>query len=553
MRTFIYLLIFITSLQGKAQKWNPLFKKGSLYFFSTYFEDSSYMAPLHGIYEENNGKEKAVRHFENGHLIQEKKWTSNIQTHNYDILQRKPFIAEYQVWDSLGRKNEFWRISEWKEGRRLLEITVYYPNGKKLVEFKYVQLTAQEYLNNYPDTLHDNEIDDNGLCATLVPIGLSQEWNDNGVLVSQKEYAFDPRPIIEEERRIGEYIHNYPNGKPWEIYQYPNPNPYRKLFPYKKYYENGQLLSELYFQSEGKAIKKEFTSNGDLSLIQWITNYNQIPNENRTQWYSYDKLCYRMRDESPHADTIEFERNAPNQFTYLLIKKDNITTINKNDPNGLPIEKTTLLPDSSQKREFYKSGELIKYIEQNDNLENITEFPSSSKMIKYQKVDGIIQGKFTYYDNDIQIQQFNYVNGIRHDNSSEVSIGYVWSLENSNHIDSLYIHTYRRKSYYPFTLCKADTSGQSNRIHAAISQFVEDWNNNIGYNWNNKIEQLPIAEVCWARGEQFTIIEVIELLRDPTYLIYYDNGYIEFLNRDHEWSDLLPLIHNFKLELFDED
>ncbi len=548
MRPIITTLLVLCASITFAQKWNPAFKKGGLYFFSTYYTDSTCSIPLNGTLEETIGSEKAVRQFHNGHLINEKKWLLKIQTHDYHIIKNKPFSALYEVWDSLGHINERWKIFENPNGRRQLDITVFYSNGKKLVQYSYVQLTAQEYNEHFPDTLPTQKIDDQGFSPALVPVGKSLEWTENGTLIAQKEYAFDPRCITEEERRIGKFIRNYPNGLPWEIIEYPSKNPYRNLHPYKKYYENEKLMSELYFLSDGKAIKKEFTTNGKLSLIQWITNFNQIPNDNRTQWYSYDGLCYRMRDESPQADTVEFERNTATRFTYLLIKKNNITTINKNDPNGVPLEKTAIYPDSTSRTEIFKSGKLFKNIVHKDNIEMIQEMAADNHLFIYQKKNGIIEGEFQSIHNGKEVQRFLYKDGISYDHPST----FTYAVDSINSIDSLYNNAYRRKSYYPFTLCLADTSNQIQEIKKAIGQFELDWKKHIPYPWSYKMEEMPLAEISWARGDQFTIIEILQTLSIPTYLIYYDHGYSEFLNREKEWSDISSSPFRYKLELFEQ-
>jgi hypothetical protein len=546
LTTFLFIFFACISF---AQKWNPTHKKGGLYFFSTYYADSTCKEALNGTLEETIGNERAIREFKNGHLIREKKWHLKTQTHDYHIIQSKPFSALYLVWDSLGRINERWKISETENQRRQLDITVFYSNGKKLVEYSYVQLTAEEFKKNFPDSLSDQQIDDQGFSPALVPVGKSLEWSENGTLISQKEYSFDPRPIAEEDRRSGKYIHNYPNGSPWEQIEYPENNPYRKLYPYKKFYDNGKTMAELSFLPNGKAVKKEYTTTGELSLVQLITNYNQIPNQNRTQWYSYNGLCYRMRDEDPLADTIEFERNLPTRFTYLHLKKNDITTIIKNDPNGLQVEKTTIYPDSTKKIEKYKAGKLIKIIEQKDNFEKIKEFTSDSLIWNYQRIDGIIQGEFVCTENETEVQRLHYIDGISFNHLSEIT----YTKDSLNSVDSLYQNAYRRKSYYPFTICTADTSGLYHHTKSALGQFEMDWNNNIGYPWNHVVQEIPIAEISWARGKSFTMIEIIETLRAPAYIIYYDDGYIEFLNREVDWTDLVPVLLNFKLNLFDQD
>jgi hypothetical protein len=256
-----------------------------------------------------------------------------------------------------------------------------------------------------------------------------------------------------------------------------------------------------------------------------------------------------MRDEDPLADTIEFERNLPTRFTYLHLKTNDITTIFKKDPNGLPVEKTTIYPDSTKKIEKYKVGKLVKIIEQKDNLEKIKEFTSDSLICNYQRIDGIIQGEFVCMENETEVQRLQYVDGISFNHQSEIT----YTKDSLNNVDSLYQNAYRRKSYYPFTLCTADTSGLYHYTKSALGQFEMDWNNNIGYPWNHAIQEMPIAEICWARGKSFTMIEIIETLRAPAYILYYDDGYIEFLNREIDWTDLVPVLLNFKLNLFDQD
>jgi len=549
MRLLLIMAWLISTHLGLGQDWNPAFKKGSLYFFSTYFTDSTLTQRMEGRHAEEHQDYRAVRIFDNGHLIQEQKWSRNIQTHDYHIVQRSPFSALYTVWDSLGRINERWELKESKDRHRILQISVFYPNGKSMLRFEYTQLTEKEQLEFQPEGYNPNDIDDGRFSPILIPSGRYEEWNDQGLLINRKEYRFDPRPISEEERRIGRYIRNYPNGSPWEIHEYPNQNPYLALHPYKIYFDNGKIQSELNFLDNGTAMKREYYADGKLSTQQVITHYNTIPNKNKTSWYSPEGFCFRMRTEDPKADTVEFERNPSKIYTYLHVKKQGITLITKRLPNGILLESKQILEDSTLIIEKYKNGIPQIKIEQKNNLEKITEFESPSIRYEFQRINGKIEGRLTCFSKDSITAILQYENGIcNRDNPSPPPI-HLFSLS----IDSIYQNGHRNANYYPFTLCTSDTAGQAIFIKTALSWFDIDWKSNVRYHWSEVIENMPVAKINWARGPSYTIIEVIETLQSPTYLVYYDNGYREFLNREKDWENLTPLVIQFKMDLMNQD
>jgi antitoxin component YwqK of YwqJK toxin-antitoxin module len=549
MRFLLLLLWLITVHLGFSQDWNPSYKKGSLYFFSTYFTDSTLNQRMEGKHIEEHIGFRAVRIFENGMLINEQKWKNNIQTHDYHILQKSPFSANYEVWDSLGRINERWKLRETVDHHRILQISVYYPDGKIMLRFQYTQLTEKEQLEFHPEGYRPEDIDNDGFSPILVPTSISEEFNEKGQITSRKEYRFDPRPISEEERRIGRYTRNYPDGSPWEIHDYPNQNPYLGLHPFKIYSDNGKIQSELKFLDNGKALKSEYYNDGKLSSQQVITNYNTIPNQNKTSWYSPEGFCFRMRTENPQADTIEFERNLSQIYTYLHTQNQGITLITKRLPNGILLESKQILEDSTLIIEKYKNGILQIKIEQKNNVEKITEFESPSIRYEFQRINGKIEGRFVCFSQDSITAILQYENGICYrDNPPQPPIQLFTSS-----IDSIYQNGHRNANYYPFTLCTSDTTGQATTIKTALSWFDNDWKRNVRYHWSEVIENMPVAKINWARGQSYTIIEVIETLQSPTYLVYYDNGYREFLNRDKEWESLTPLVIQFKMDLMNQD
>lgn len=546
----LVLLVYLMSVQfGFGQVWNPDYKKGSLYFFSTYFTDSTLNQLMEGDHEESIGNFRANRTFKKGQLLSEKKWLGNIQTHNYRVIQENPFVGVYEVWDSLGRINESWQLKETPDHHRTLDITVYFPNGKKMIRFQYTQLPQAEQLQYQPEGYDAHKIDDGGYSPILVPTSISEEWNDKGQLISKKEYRFDPRSISEEERRIGKYIRNYPDGSPWEIHEYPNPNPYLGLHPFQIYSDNGKIQSELKFLNNGKAMKREYYADGKLSSQQVITNYNTIPNQNKTSWYSPDGYCFRMRTEDPEADTVEFTRNTSKIYTYLHTKKEGITIITKRLPDGLLLESKQILEDSTVIIQYYKNGILHEKIEQKNKIEKIIEIESDSISYQYQRIDSKIEGTFTCYNHDSITALLLYKNGICYrDYPPNPTIDC-----SSSTMDSIYRYGHRSANYYPFTLCTSDTANQAIAIKTALIWFDIDWKQNVRYHWSDVIENMPVAKINWARGPSYTIIEVIETLQSPTYLVYYDNGYREFLNRDKEWESLTPLVIQFKMDLMNQD
>lgn len=549
MRLLVLLAWFISVHLGFGQDWNPAYKKGSLYFFSTYYTDSTLTHRMEGKHIEEHQDYRAVRIFENGQLIQEQKWNHNIQTHDYHVTQKSPFSANYEVWDSLGRINERWKLRETTDRHRILQISVYFTNGMTMLRFQYTQLTEKEQLEFQPEGYHPNDIDDGGFSPILVPTGISEEKNEHGTLISRKEYRFDPRPISEEERRVGQYIRNYPNGKTWEIHDYPTSNPYRGLHPFQIFYEDGQLQSELNFLDNGKAIKSEYHSNGKLSSKQVITNYNTIPNQNKTTWYSPDGFCFRMRTEDSQADTVEFTRNTFQIYTYLHTQKEGIAVITKRLPSGLLSESKQILEDSTIILQHYKNGILHEKIEQKNNIEKIIEIESDSIRYQYQRIDGKIEGAFTCYNRDSITSLLQYENGIC---NREYPPNPTINFFNST-IDSIYGYGHRSADYYPFTLCTSNTADQAIFIKTALTWFDLDWKQNVRYHWSEVIEDMPVAKISWARGPSYTIIEVVETLQSPSYLVYYDNGYREFLNRDKEWESLTPLVIHFKIDLINQD
>lgn len=549
MRFIVLLAWLISAHLGFGQNWNPAYKKGSLYFFSTYYTDSTLTHRMEGKHVEEHQDYRAVRIFENGHLIQEQKWNRNIQTHDYHIRQKSPFSALYTVWDSLGRINERWELKESKDHHRILQISVFYPNGKSMLRFEYTQLTEKEQLEFQPEGYNSNDIDEGGFSPILVPTGISEEKNEHGTLISRKEYRFDPRPISEEERRMGRYILNYPNGKPWEIHDYPTSNPFRGLHPFQIFYEDGHLQSELSLSNNGKATKSEYYSNGKLSMTQKITNHNHVPNQNTTRWFSPSGQCYRMRNEDPSADTIEYEKTEFNQYRYLQTQKAGVIYTQINDVLGNPLKRQVMLSDSTFLEENFKNNSLINKIERKGYLEKVVVLENNGKKIQFTRIDGKIEGSLTIYKNDTLLDKIMYYQGICH---REYPINPA-TTEITGTADSLYKNANRQENYYPFTLCIKDTQSAKNAALQALSRFESDWKQHIRYHWQMQMDNQPIAQIHWARGLDFTMIEIIGRMQSPVYLIYYDNGYREFLNLEKTWDDLTPLVFLFKMDLLDQD
>lgn len=552
MRLILLMIWLISTQLGLGQDWNPAYKKGSLYFFSTYYTDSTLTHRMEGKHVEEHQDYRAVRIFENGQLIQEQKWSHNIQTHDYHVIQKSPFSANYEVWDSLGRINERWKLRETTDHHRILQITVYFPNGMTMLRFQYTQLTEKEQLEFQPEGYHPYDIDEGGFSPILVPTGISEEKNEHGTLISRKEYRFDPRPISEEERRMGRYIRNYPNGKPWEIHDYPTSNPFRGLHPSQIFYEDGQLQSQVTFSDNGKATRSEYYPSGKLSMIQKITNHNHLPNQNTTRWFSPSGQCYRMRNDDPSADTIEYEKTEFNQYRYLQTQKAGVIYTQINDVLGNPLKRQVTSIDSTCVEENFKNNSLISKIERKGHVEKVVLFENNGNKIQFTRINGKIEGALTILKSDSTIENITYHQGI-------CQLAYPPNPE-INEVtgvtgvaDSLYQNAHRIENYYPFTLCTADIQGAENDTYEALLKFERDWNQHIPYHWQLQMDNQPIASIHWARGEDFTLIEVIERMQSPVYLIYYDQGYQEFLNRDKTWDDLIPQVYLFKMDLMNQD
>ena len=348
--------------QETSCTFNYYNKKGSNYFFSTYWDVSpdilmngtciQYMSNTKDIYEK--------RVFKNG-IIQLELTNYINPTRNrtsFERVKRDSIIAEYKQFREDGKLERTTKYYHDQTGRRCWQDSHYYPNGKMQSVESYAALRAEELKGFSSDVIPEHTIDSEGYGWQVVIVGVSktyfqngklntlstygftknalaaydiglngpyESYNEEGVLVSKGQYVdgrkdgewriyfFDGKlshvQTYKDDFGIGTWVsYNYNTGK-IETTEVFNDEKYYWPVPHTtRYNEQGKVVYEKELLLDGRGFEKSYFDNGTPNDI---TIYYHGPSE-ISEYYAYfetgklkRKTYYRAKNDTLSAEYFE--------------------------------------------------------------------------------------------------------------------------------------------------------------------------------------------------------------------------------------------------------
>ncbi len=449
-------------------------KKGSMYYFSTYYSDYS-QTTREGecTILDQQGRIYEKRVFKNG-IIQSE------ELHNYGsdkirtLYKRKDrdtLIGIAEHFDESGRLESKTTYYWDNEKRRCWKELTYHSNGNVKKESNYVLLpVALVNAHGYqPAPAHI--IDSEGFADAIMPFGWELDYHSNGKISVKKhhrlviadryssydgQYSWDgPYEVWNEQGQLlveGQYkegredgIWNYfhLNGKLSGVKQFDNGTPigtwrsyhtngltsdesfydvdvYNCFTPHQLFYNtNGQLVEEKWIKSNGQGFHRKWTDNGVLVFEEVFMNGpNPQWAEYRKEWYTDGHLKY-FTQLNGRKDTayISYYPNGvlqkinTNGIHYQMQKEQY-----ENGKLKMLSESTTMLDCVKYHFEnYYSNGNLQS---QSDRTKDTTieqyYFHNGHKKLITRKVNFNLDGLYQSFDSTGKVLvQCNYRNGIR--------------------------------------------------------------------------------------------------------------------------------------------
>jgi antitoxin component YwqK of YwqJK toxin-antitoxin module len=469
-----YLLLITFSFSffpiwAQRCEFSYYYKKGSVYFFSTYLEGVNQPRQGECIYQDEQGRIYQKRLFKNG-IIQEE-YTIHFESQKpntiYHRIDKDTLIGKAQYFDVLGRITQevvyYWGIGN----RRAWTQTDYQLNGRKRRQASYVMIPLSELLANGFAMPPEHIIDAEGYADDIVPYGWDLEFHENGKLKSKKFHRF----IVAEngdleqyslEGRVEEFYDNgqkrlsgyYKDGNPDSLWQYYFPNGkvsgvkqfrnnlgygvWREYHPngitsfettynediydpftphVKQFNENGVLVSEKWIQSNGKGFLREYLDNGQL-IKEEI--YEHGPREVAKQRKFYKngqlQLLSYMRPINDTSMVTYYENGQVETFVSNGIHR---TYQEQFFPNGKPrmrFESVNFLGQRQSSHDLYQeNGNLLQSMRTNQDTTIQTHYFLNGQMKQtFRREKTLLQGNYLEWDSlGKPLTQLVYHNGIR--------------------------------------------------------------------------------------------------------------------------------------------
>ncbi len=342
------LFLFFGQLWGQNCQFDIYKKKGSLYYFSTYYSDYSKttmegectMLDQHGrIYEKRVFKNGIIQSEELHHYMNEKPRII------YKRKDKDSIIGIAEDFDESARLHErntyYWN----KDKRRCWLNQTFHPNGNLIKESSYVMFRADEIVAAGNPVPPEHIVDSEGFADDIMPFGWEYDYYPNGKLMTKKYHrtivaetqsSYDGKSTLEgpyelwneqgnllvkgqymEGREHGIWNQYHLNGKLSGVKQFDNGTPigtwrsyhengitsyeafhdvdvYNCFTPRELFYNaNGQLLQEKWIKSNGQGFNRKWNDKGVMIFEETYMNgpSPQYP-EARKEWYPSGQLKY---------------------------------------------------------------------------------------------------------------------------------------------------------------------------------------------------------------------------------------------------------------------
>ena len=363
---FLFVLLSFYSSTVQSQETSCVFnyynKKGSNYFFSTYWDVSpdilmngtciQYTSNTKDIYEKRIFKNGIIQSEITNFINPTRKRTS------FERVKHDSTIAEYSEYSESGYLVRTTKYYLDKKGRRCWQDSHYYPNGKLQNIQSYAALRAEELKGFSSDVIPEHTIDSEGYGWQTVPVGVSKTYFQNGKLNTLNTYSYSknalakydlglngPHEAYTEEgvlvskgqyvdgRKNGEWRHYFFDGKlshvqtykedfgigTWVSYNYNtgkietteefNNEKYYWPIPHTiRYNELGKMVYEKEILLDGRGFEKSYFDNG---IPNDITIYYHGPSE-ISEYFAYfntgqlkKKTYYRAKNDTLAAEYFE--------------------------------------------------------------------------------------------------------------------------------------------------------------------------------------------------------------------------------------------------------
>ena len=410
----LFILGEANSIYGQEIQclFNPYNKKGSNYFFSTYWDVSpsnlmdgkciQYMANTNEIYEKRIFK-KGIIQLEKTHYIN----PTRIRT-SFERVKRDSTIAEYKQYREDGKLERTTKYYHDQTGRRCWQDSHYYPNGKLQSVESYAALRAEELKGFSSDVIPEHTIDSEGYGWQVVIVGVSKTYFQNGKLNTLSTYSYTKNALAKYDLGLngpyesyneegvliskGQYIDGRKNGEwrfyffdgklsevktykddfgvgTWTSYHYSNGKvALTEVFNDEKYYwpvphttrynEQGKVVYEKELLLDGRGFEKSYFDNGTPNDI---TIYYHGPSE-ISEYYAYFETGRLKRKTYLRAknDTLSAEYFEDGSMKHLNL------TPNIGSGNTKQLMATYYSPGKMQSQSYYtyKDGITDQHIEQ---------------------------------------------------------------------------------------------------------------------------------------------------------------------------------------------
>jgi antitoxin component YwqK of YwqJK toxin-antitoxin module len=471
---FLSLSLFFLVLNKEAESQHCQFdtynKKGSLYFFSTYFERVS--VPRNGecLLSDHLGRVYAKRNFKDG-IIQEE-FTIHLESQKpytvYKRIDKDSIIGLAQYHDVLGRKSQE-VVYYWGNGhRRCWTQTDFYMNGKRKKEATYSMIPLTEMSANGYALPPAHIIDAEGYADDIVPWGWEMEYHENGKMKSKKFHRYivaDNGSNLEQyslEGGVVEYYDNgqkllegfYHNGTPdslWQYYfqngrlsgvkqfkdglgfgawrdyhdngitsfeQFYNEDIYDPFNPHlKQYNKNGVLVKEKWIKSDGKGFLREYFDNGTLANEE-IFDYGPRENVKQRKFYPNGQLqmvAYRGATNDTSFASY-YENGQLETFTSTGIHRTKQMQFFPNGKLRMQFESTNMLDHHSSLHEiFQENGKMISQRKSlKDTIWEIDYYKNGQMKCSMRRELNLLSGNYLEWDSTGKaITQLSYKKGVR--------------------------------------------------------------------------------------------------------------------------------------------